>query len=93
MNRPESLGIETPIHGLLAVLPVHRDGDGSVDFSAVETNAEFPLSNGAVGIVRCCGAGDHFDLSIGERQEFLDVLAPFVRGRGYLVAGIGAARL
>ncbi|MDE0100870.1 MAG: dihydrodipicolinate synthase family protein [Bryobacterales bacterium] len=85
--------METPIRGLYAALLTHRSRDGSVDFGAIERNAEFALSNGAVGLVPCGGTGEYFDLSIAERQELVEVLVPVVRGRASLVAGVGAAKL
>ena len=85
--------METPIRGLYAALLTHRNPDGSVDVGAIERNAEFALSNGAVGLVPCGGTGEYFDMSIAERQELVDALVPVVRGRASLVAGVGAAKL
>ncbi len=81
------------IRGLVAALLTPRRADGTVDIEGVERNADFVLSNGATGVAPCGGTGEYFDIPIPDRERMLEALVPIVRGRGQLVAGVGAARL
>ena len=81
----------TAIRGLLAALLTCRKSGGEVDLASLERNAAFCLDRGARGVVPCGGTGEYFDLSLRQRREMLEALAPMTRGRGLLVAGVGAA--
>ena len=78
------------LHGVAAALLTPRREDGSIDFEALERNAEFVFGRGANGIVPCGGTGEYFDLPHAQRREIVDRLAPVAKGRGHLVVGIGS---
>lgn len=81
------------LHGVAAALLTPRREDGSIDFEALERNAEFVFERGANGIVPCGGTGEYFDLTNGQRREVVECLVPVAKGRGHLVAGIGSGSL
>ncbi len=77
----------------MAALPTPRALDGSVNLDSLTRIADFALSRGARGIVPCGGTGEYFDIALRDRQEILKVLLPVARGRGRVIAGVGAATL
>ncbi len=79
--------------GLMAALLTPRSPEGQVDFDALERNADFVLSRGVRGIVPCGGTGEYFDISLSQREEIVERLLPVARGRGTLIAGVGAAKI
>lgn len=81
------------LHGVAAALLTPRREDGSIDFEALERNAEFVFERGANGIVPCGGTGEYFDLTLAQRSEIVKRLAPVAKGRGSLVVGIGSGSL
>ncbi len=85
--------MSTELRGWAAALLTPRREDRSIDFKALERNAEFVLTHGASGIVPCGGTGEYFDLPLGQRREIVNHLVPVARGRGQLIAGIGSGSL
>ena len=81
------------IQGTYPALLTPRKRDGAVDLNALERCAEFVMTLGASGVVTCGGSGEYFDLSIAQCKEILVKLVPVAKGRGQLIAGIGAATL
>ncbi len=81
------------IRGLMAALLTPRSPSGQLDRDGLLSAADFALSRGASGVVPCGGTGEYFDISVEQRKEIVELLAPAVRGRGTLVAGVGSASL
>ena len=83
----------TALNGWAAALLTTRREDGSIDFEALERNAEFVFARGASAVVPCGGTGEYFDLPLAQRREIVNFLVPVARGRGQLIAGIGSGSL
>ena len=81
------------IRGLMAALPTPRKRDGSVDLDGLTRFADFALSRGAHGVVPCGGTGEYFDIRLEDRKKILELLLAVARGRGRVIAGVGAATL
>ena len=79
--------------GVAAALLTPRSAEGVVDLEAIERNADFALARGASGVVPGGGTGEYFDLSPEQRKAIVERLVPVARGRGLLIAGIGAATI
>ena len=77
----------------MAALPTPRLSDGSVDLDGLARVADFALSRGVRGIVPCGGTGEYFDIARADRRRILEALLPVAKGRGLLIAGVGAATL
>ena len=77
----------------MAALPTPRKHDGSVAFDGLTRVADFTLARGARGIVPCGGTGEYFDIPLKDRKTILEVLLAVARGRGRVIAGVGAATL
>jgi 4-hydroxy-tetrahydrodipicolinate synthase len=81
------------LHGSAAALLTPRREDGSIDFEALERNAEFVFARGASAIVPCGGTGEYFDLTLAQRREMVSRLVPVAKGKGQLIAGVGSGSL
>lgn len=77
----------------MAALPTPCALDGEVDFEALERVADFALGRGVRGIVPCGGTGEYFRIPLADRMAILERLLPVARGRGTVIAGVGAATL
>ena len=77
----------------MAALPTPRLANGDVDFSALERLADFAISKGVNGIVPCGGTGEYFDLSLADRKAVLERVERVARGRGLVIAGVGAGSI
>lgn len=80
----------TAVTGPLAALLTPRTDSGAVDLAALERNVEFVLERGIRGVVPCGGTGEYFDLSKDQRTQAIGRIAAQLKGRGLLIAGIGA---
>lgn len=79
------------IHGLMAALPTPLAATGSPDFDALHRVADFALANGVRGLVPCGGTGEYFQLTAEDRQAVLEQVLEVARGRGPVIAGVGAS--
>jgi 4-hydroxy-tetrahydrodipicolinate synthase len=90
---PTPLHPNTPLHGPLAALLTPRAADGAVDFEALDRAVEHVLAGGGTGLVLTGGTGEYFDLDLDSRRRIFERAAAANRGRGTLVASVGAGRL
>ena len=81
------------IRGLMAALPTPYTLDDGVDFDALERVGDFALEGGVRGIVPCGGTGEYVRIPLADRMAILERLLPIARGRGTVIAGVGAATL
>ncbi len=85
--------MSTELRGWAAALLTPRREDRSIDFEALERNADFVLTQGASGIVPCGGTGEYFNLTQAQRREVVEHLIPVANGRGQLLVGVGSGSL
>lgn len=83
---------DSPITFLAALLNPTVDGE-KPDLDALGRNIEFVLAAGADGVCVNGATGEYPRFSSAERRRIVESAQAFLRGRGRLIAGIGAATL
>lgn len=73
-----------------ALVTPFRDGDGSVDESALRELVERQVAAGVDGIVPCGSTGEAATLSHAEHRRVVEVVVEAARGRVQVIAGTGS---
>jgi len=73
-----------------ALVTPFRDGDGSVDESALRELVERQVAAGVDGLVPCGSTGESATLSHAEHRRVVEVVVEAARGRVQVIAGTGS---
>ncbi len=75
----------------LAALLAPREVSGNVDIAAAQNNVDWVLSRGVGGVVIGGATAEYVTLSLDARKRLFEAAAEAGRGKGQLLAAVGAA--
>ena len=75
----------------LAALLAPRRPTGAIDVDATQKNIDWVFARGVKGVVIGGGTAEYVTLSLPARKQLFEAAAQAARGKGQLLAGVGAA--
>ena len=78
------------LKGALTALATPMNGDGSVDFGALDALVDWQLEQGIYGLVPCGTTGESATMTADERATVITAVVKKVAGRVPVIAGAGA---
>ena len=75
----------------LAALLAPRETSGAVDLAAAQKNVDWVLARGVGGVVIGGATAEYVTLGMAARKQLFEAAAEVARGKGQLIAGVGAA--